>query len=170
MDRSWSTLGCWKGSLPMAGGWNGMVYKVPSHPNRAVILWWGARIGQLMLGCSRWGAHVGVLTLGCSWARGSFRPGRSWKVVRRLCWREGLLPGSCTHPHATHAPRTAAGLCTPHPTGPPQPCAVKSGGATPHHAAFPEPPLPSVRTNRLGVLLCQLPVLTEPACRAEPPS
>ena len=34
---SLSTLIWWKGSLPMAGGWNKMIYKVPSNPNHSVI-------------------------------------------------------------------------------------------------------------------------------------
>ena len=38
LDRAGSTLGWWEGSLPMAGGWNLMVCKVPSNPNRSVIL------------------------------------------------------------------------------------------------------------------------------------
>jgi len=32
LDRAGSTLGWWKGSLPVAGGWNRMVYTVPSQP------------------------------------------------------------------------------------------------------------------------------------------
>ena len=38
LDGAGSTLGWWKGSLPVAGGWNEMVYKVPSNPNQSVIL------------------------------------------------------------------------------------------------------------------------------------
>ena len=38
LDGAGSTLGWWKLSLPMAGGWNEMVYKVPSNPNHSVIL------------------------------------------------------------------------------------------------------------------------------------
>jgi len=38
LDGALSTLGWWKGSLPRAGGWNEMVYKVPSTPNPSVIL------------------------------------------------------------------------------------------------------------------------------------
>jgi len=33
-----STLGWWKMSLLMAGGWNQMSFKVPSNPNHSVIL------------------------------------------------------------------------------------------------------------------------------------
>ena len=39
LDGAWSTLLWWKGALPRAGGWNEMVCKVPSNPNRSVILW-----------------------------------------------------------------------------------------------------------------------------------
>jgi len=38
LDRAGSTLGWWKGSLPMAGGWNWVIFKVPSNPNCTVIL------------------------------------------------------------------------------------------------------------------------------------
>jgi len=38
LDRALSTLLWWKGSLPMAGGWNEMVCEVPSNPNHTVIL------------------------------------------------------------------------------------------------------------------------------------
>jgi len=38
LDRALSNLGWWKVSLLMAGGWNKMVFKVPSNPNHAVIL------------------------------------------------------------------------------------------------------------------------------------
>jgi len=38
LDGALSTLGWWKGSLPMAGGWNGMIYKGPSNPNLSMIL------------------------------------------------------------------------------------------------------------------------------------
>jgi len=38
LDGAWSTLGWWKESLPTAGGWNEMVYKVPSNPTYSVIL------------------------------------------------------------------------------------------------------------------------------------
>jgi len=33
-----STLGWWKMSLLMAGGWNQMSFKVPSNPNHSMIL------------------------------------------------------------------------------------------------------------------------------------
>ena len=33
-----SSLGWWKGSLPVAGGWNEMVCKVPSNPNHSVTV------------------------------------------------------------------------------------------------------------------------------------
>jgi len=38
LDRALSALGWWKGSLPLAGGWNQMVCEVPSNPNRSVSL------------------------------------------------------------------------------------------------------------------------------------
>jgi len=38
LDGALSTLGWWKMSLLMAGGWNWMVCKVPSHPNHSVFL------------------------------------------------------------------------------------------------------------------------------------
>ena len=38
LDGALSTLGWWKGSLPMAGGWNWMAYKVPSNPKHSMIL------------------------------------------------------------------------------------------------------------------------------------
>jgi len=38
LDGAGSTLGWWEMSLLMAGGWNQMVYKVPSNPNRSMIL------------------------------------------------------------------------------------------------------------------------------------
>jgi len=38
LDGALSSLGWWKGSLLMAGGWNWMVYKVPSNPNQSVTL------------------------------------------------------------------------------------------------------------------------------------
>jgi len=38
LDTALSTLGWWKGSLPMAGGWNWVSYKVPADPNQSVIL------------------------------------------------------------------------------------------------------------------------------------
>ena len=36
LDGAWSTLGWWKGSLPMAGGWHQVISKVPSNPNHSV--------------------------------------------------------------------------------------------------------------------------------------
>jgi len=38
LDGAWSNLGWWKVSLPMAGGWNEMIYNVPSNPNHSMIL------------------------------------------------------------------------------------------------------------------------------------
>jgi len=38
LDGVLSSLVWWKGSLPMAGGWNMMIYKVPSNPNHSMIL------------------------------------------------------------------------------------------------------------------------------------
>lgn len=38
LDGALSSLGWWDVSLPMAGGWNQMVFKVPSNPNQSVIL------------------------------------------------------------------------------------------------------------------------------------
>jgi len=38
LDGALSTLGWWKGSLPMAEGWNWVIYKVPSNPNHSRIL------------------------------------------------------------------------------------------------------------------------------------
>jgi len=38
VDRAWRTLGWWKGSLSTAGRWDEMICKVPSNPNRFVIL------------------------------------------------------------------------------------------------------------------------------------
>ena len=38
LDGALSNLVWWKGSLLMAGCWNEMIYKVPSNPNRSVIL------------------------------------------------------------------------------------------------------------------------------------
>ena len=37
LDGALSTLGWWKGSLLMAGGWNQMIFKVPSNPNHSTI-------------------------------------------------------------------------------------------------------------------------------------
>ena len=38
LDGSLSNLGWWKMSLLMAGGWNQMIFKVPSNPNHSVML------------------------------------------------------------------------------------------------------------------------------------
>jgi len=38
LDGALSTLGWWKGSLPVTGEWNEMVYKVPSNPNHSIML------------------------------------------------------------------------------------------------------------------------------------
>ena len=38
LDGTLSTLVWWKVSLPMAGAWNWMIYKVPPNPNHSVIL------------------------------------------------------------------------------------------------------------------------------------
>ena len=38
LDGAGSSLGWWKGSLPIAGEWDWMVCKVPSNPNHSVIL------------------------------------------------------------------------------------------------------------------------------------
>jgi len=38
LDGALSTLGWWKGSLPVAGGWNCVSCKVPADPNQSVIL------------------------------------------------------------------------------------------------------------------------------------
>jgi len=38
LDGALSNLGWWKGSLPMAGGWSEIIYKVPCNPNPSVIL------------------------------------------------------------------------------------------------------------------------------------
>ena len=38
LDGALSNLGWWKGSPPVAGVWNWMIYTVPSNPNRSVIL------------------------------------------------------------------------------------------------------------------------------------
>jgi len=38
LDGALSTLVWWKVSLPMAGGWDLTICKVPSNPNRSVIL------------------------------------------------------------------------------------------------------------------------------------
>lgn len=39
LERSWSNLVSWKGSLLMAEGWNGMSFKVLSNANHSGILW-----------------------------------------------------------------------------------------------------------------------------------
>jgi len=36
LDGALSNLGWWKVSLPMAGGWNQMIFKVPSNPNHSM--------------------------------------------------------------------------------------------------------------------------------------
>lgn len=38
-DGAQSNLVWWEVSLPMAGGWNKMICKVPSNPKQLVILW-----------------------------------------------------------------------------------------------------------------------------------
>jgi len=38
LDGALSTLGWWEGSLLTAGGWNWMIFKIPSNPNPSVIL------------------------------------------------------------------------------------------------------------------------------------
>ena len=38
LDGALSNLVWWKVSLPMAGGWNYMIFKVPSNPNHSMIL------------------------------------------------------------------------------------------------------------------------------------
>jgi len=37
LDRALSNLVWWKVSLPMAGGWNWMIFKAPSNPTHSVI-------------------------------------------------------------------------------------------------------------------------------------
>ena len=37
LDGALSTLGWGNGSLPVAGGWNWVVYKVPPNPNHSMI-------------------------------------------------------------------------------------------------------------------------------------
>jgi len=37
-DGALSTLGWWKRSLLMAGGWNWMIFNVPSNPNHSMSL------------------------------------------------------------------------------------------------------------------------------------
>jgi len=37
LDGALSTLGWWKMSLLLAGGWNQMSFKVPSNPNHSMI-------------------------------------------------------------------------------------------------------------------------------------
>jgi len=39
LDGALSTLGWWEMSLLTAGGWNEMIFKVPSNPNHSRILW-----------------------------------------------------------------------------------------------------------------------------------
>ena len=38
LDGAVSNLVCWEVSLPTAGGWDQMILKVPSNPNRSMIL------------------------------------------------------------------------------------------------------------------------------------
>jgi len=38
LNGALSTLGWWKVFLPLAGGWNWMIFKVPSNPNQSMIL------------------------------------------------------------------------------------------------------------------------------------
>ena len=38
LDGAWSTLLWWKGSLPMAGGLDRMIYKVLCNPNHSLTL------------------------------------------------------------------------------------------------------------------------------------
>jgi len=38
LDGALSNLVWWKVSLPMAGGWNRMIYKIPSNTNHSMIL------------------------------------------------------------------------------------------------------------------------------------
>ena len=39
LDGALGNLVWWEVSLPMAGGWNWVIVKVPSNPNPSVILW-----------------------------------------------------------------------------------------------------------------------------------
>jgi len=38
LDGAGSSLGWWKGSLPMVGGWKKMVYEVLPNPNHSVSM------------------------------------------------------------------------------------------------------------------------------------
>jgi len=38
LGRAWSTLLWWKGSLPMAGGWDWMICEVLSNPNHSMMI------------------------------------------------------------------------------------------------------------------------------------
>ena len=38
LDGALGSLGWWEVSLPMAGDWNWVVFRVPSNPNHSVIL------------------------------------------------------------------------------------------------------------------------------------
>jgi len=38
LDGAVSNLGWWEVSLPIAGGWNYMILKVPSNPNHSMIV------------------------------------------------------------------------------------------------------------------------------------
>jgi len=42
LDGALSTLLWWKGSLPMAGGWDWVIYKGPSDPNHSVTLYYNS--------------------------------------------------------------------------------------------------------------------------------
>jgi len=38
LDEALSTLGWWNVSLPVAGVWNEVVYRVPSNPNHSMMI------------------------------------------------------------------------------------------------------------------------------------
>ena len=62
MDGAGSTLGWWKGSLPMAGGGTGWSVRSPPGPNHPVNLQWDACCLELLgtagaACCCRWGAE-----------------------------------------------------------------------------------------------------------------
>jgi len=61
LDGALSTLGWWKVSLPMAGGWIQMIFEVPSNPDWSVVLWTGLR--------APWSGGRGP----CPWQRGGSR-------------------------------------------------------------------------------------------------
>ena len=52
LDGALSNLVYWKVSLPMAGGWNQMICKIPSNPHHSVILP-KVRITKLFCICCR---------------------------------------------------------------------------------------------------------------------